>query len=684
MEKHSHFKVGPLRRTIGLLFLAAALAAAIGAITSSRAVSQSSSPGQTAALRKIAPWVTEHTSDGRQAEFMIVLADRADLSGAALLRTKKEKGRFVRDALWNKSQATQGPVLKWLDQHHLEHRSFYIVNAIWVKGRYEDAMALAMRSDISRVEGNPQVRSIPEPLPAVDAPAQTNAPATVEPGISYTHAPSVWAEGFRGQGIVVGGADTGIRWTHNALKPHYRGWNGVTADHNFNWHDSIHSGGGVCGANSPMPCDDSGHGTHTIGTAVGDDNAGNQIGMAPQAQFIGCRNMNVGVGSPATYTECFEWFLAPYPVGGDPSQGDPDKAPDITTNSWTCPASEGCSPTTLQAGVEAQRAAGIMMVVAAGNSGPSCSTVSDPPSLYDAAYTVGALNTSTDTIASFSSRGPVTSDGSFRLKPDITAPGTNTRSAYNTSDSTYALLSGTSMATPHIAGAVALLWSAHPELRNDDTATEAVLNSTAVHILSNTCDGGSPATPNNTFGNGRIDILAAVDSNVALSLTSAASVKDHGGQSFAIPLPVTGEPGVECRNSRNTEMLVFTFNDNVISGNATVTGGQARLAGNPIFSGNTMTVNLRQVPDVQRITVTLTDVTSDSSQVLPDTSVNMNVLTGDVDGNKQVDTTDVRLTRNQVGMAVTSSNFREDVRPDGAIEKGDVKTVQQSVGHNLP
>ena len=152
-----------------------------------------------------------------------------------------------------------------------------------------------------------------------------------------------------------------------------------------------------------------------------------------------------------------------------------------------------------------------MMVVAAGNAGPSCSTVSDPPSLYDASYTVGALNTSTDTIASFSSRGPVTSDGSMRLKPDITAPGTNTRSSYNTSDTAYAFLSGTSMATPHIAGAVALLWSAHPELRNDDTATEAVLNSTAVHILSNTCDSGSPVTPNNTFGNGRIDILAAVD-----------------------------------------------------------------------------------------------------------------------------------------------------------------------------
>ena len=559
MVKYSHFKVGPLRRIIGFVFLAAAVAAVIGAIASSRAVSQSSNPEQTAALRKIAPWVTEHTAGGKQAEFMIVLADQADLSGAAALKTKKEKGRFVRDALWNMSQATQGPVLKWLAEHGLEHRSFYIVNAIWVKGRYEDAMALALRPDISRVEGNPQVRSIPDPLPAVDAPAQTDAPATIEPGINYTHAPSVWAEGFFGQGIVVGGADTGIRWTHNALKAHYRGWNGVTADHDFNWHDSIHSGGGICGPNSSVPCDDSGHGTHTIGTAIGDDGAGNQIGMAPQAQFIGCRNMNVGVGTPATYTECFEWFLAPYPVGGNPSQGDPDKAPDITTNSWTCPTSEGCSPTTLQAGVEAQRAAGIEMVVAAGNSGPGCSTVSDPPSLYDASYTVGALNTNTDTIASFSSRGPVTSDGSMRLKPDITAPGTNTRSAYNTSDSAYAFLSGTSMATPHIAGAVALLWSAHPELRNDDTATEAVLNDNAVHILSNSCDGGTPTTPNNTYGNGRIDILAAVDAGGS-DIVLQARLKTQGAK-HQVALKWSPTDGGNVNVLRNGAVITTTPDD---------------------------------------------------------------------------------------------------------------------------
>src|ERR1051325_9474772 len=104
-------------------------------------------------------------------------------------------------------------------------------------------------------------------------------------------------------------------------------------------------------------------------------------------------------------------------------------APDITINSWGCPATEGCSVDTLQAAVAAQGAAGIQMVVAAGNSGSACSTVAEPPGIYAESYTIGALNTGTDTIASFSSRRPVTVDGSNRIKPDITAPGTNTRSA---------------------------------------------------------------------------------------------------------------------------------------------------------------------------------------------------------------------------------------------------------------
>ena len=313
---------------------------------------------------------------------MVILADQADLKGAALLKTKQEKGRFVRDALWNKKQATQGPILKWLDEHKLEHRSFYIVNAVWVKGRYDDALALALRSDVARIEGNPRVKGIPDAAPAIPAPSQPDSPQTVEPGIAYTHAPSVWAEGFFGQGIVLAGADTGFRWTHNAIKPHYRGWNGTTVNHDFNWHDSIHdSVGNSCGNDSPEPCDDFGHGTHTLGTAIGDDGAGNQIGMAPQARAIGCRNMDQGNGTPARYMECFEFFLAPYPVNGDPSQGTRPRLRTLRVTPGLALLRKVARQ--LLCRRESKRSApqGIEMVCAAENSGPSCSTVIDRPAI---------------------------------------------------------------------------------------------------------------------------------------------------------------------------------------------------------------------------------------------------------------------------------------------------------------
>ncbi len=466
------------------------------------------------ALKKIAPWVLAQTASGEEAEFLVVLGEQADLSGAAQLKTKEEKGRFVFETLRARAEASQASLLGWLKERQVEHRPFYIVNAVWVRASQEVALEIASRSDVANVVGNPQLHGVqPVELTLRDGLNLITAQADVEPGVRNTRAPEVWAMGFNGQGITIGAQDTGIDWTHPALKNRYRGWDGTNANHDYNWHDSIHAGpgttGGACGTDTTAPCDDDNHGTHTLGSAVGTDGGFNQIGVAPGAKFIGCRNMDRGNGTPARYIECFEFMLAPYPVG-KPEQADPSKAPDITTNSWTCPPSEGCEPGTLKAALDAQHAAGIMTVVAAGNDGGrGCNSVSSPPSIYDSGYTVGAISAGTGAIASFSSRGPVTVDGSNRTKPDITAPGVSVRSSVRGGN--YTFLSGTSMATPHVAGAVALLWSVYPSLRGQVDVTRGILNESAVHVLTSDCNSSDRSFPNTVYGYGRLDIRAAID-----------------------------------------------------------------------------------------------------------------------------------------------------------------------------
>jgi subtilisin family serine protease len=243
-----------------------------------------------------------------------------------------------------------------------------------------------------------------------------------------------------------------------------------------------------------------------MGTMVGDDGLTNQIGMAPGAKWIGCRNMDQGNGTPTTYSECYQFFLAPTTVAG--TNPDPSKAPDVINNSWGCPPSEGCTdPNVMLTLVNNVRAAGIVTVHSAGNSGSACSTISDPSAIYDSSTTVGAT-TSTDAIASYSSRGAVTIDGSNRLKPDISAPGSGVRSSVPGGG--YSSMSGTSMAGPHVAGLVALLISARPDLAGNVDGIENVIEQTAVHLTSAQTCGGVPGTqiPNNTYGYGRINALA--------------------------------------------------------------------------------------------------------------------------------------------------------------------------------
>ena len=170
-----------------------------------------------------------------------------------------------------------------------------------------------------------------------------------------------------------------------------------------------------------------------------------------------------------------------------------------------------------------------------------------------------------------------------------------------------------------------------------------------------------------------------------LQLTSAVSRKTHGGAGdFDIDLPLTGEPGVECRSSGGDHTFVITFSNTLVSGNASVTSGTGSVAGSPTFSGNTMTVNLTGVADVQKITVTLSNVTDSSAQVLPDTPVSVNMLIGDTNGNKTVNASDVAQTKGQSGLPVTAANFRTDVNAGGTIAASDIAQVKANAGNTVP
>ncbi len=487
--------------------------------------------------RKVDPFLLEAVqakpaeASGPQTEFLVQMAVQADLSAAAEFTDKTAKGRFVYERLTAVAQQTQAPLLAQLEAMGVQAvRPFWIINMVWVRADLNTIAAVAQRDDVAALHANPQIAlDVLPPLPESDfGRTAVGAGSAVAWNISLIRADLAWSAGFTGQGVVIGGQDTGYDWDHPALINQYRGWNGISADHNYNWHDAIAADNATCPGNSPEPCDDFGssHGTHTMGTMVGNNlaptaegwphAATNAVGVAPGAQWIGCRNMDNGDGTPATYTDCYEWFVAPYPLGGDPmTDGDPSKAPHVINNSWGCPPSEGCAPATLEAVVNNVRAAGIVTVHSAGNSGPACNTVQNPASTYPASFTVGATDSS-DNIAGFSSRGPSTFDGG--LKPDIAAPGLGIRSTVR--NGAYASNSGTSMAGPHVAGLVALLISANPSLAGNVDEIETILQSTAVPLTtSQGCGGDGPTdVPNHVYGYGRIDALAPILQQFPLKL----------------------------------------------------------------------------------------------------------------------------------------------------------------------
>jgi hypothetical protein len=165
---------------------------------------------------------------------------------------------------------------------------------------------------------------------------------------------------------------------------------------------------------------------------------------------------------------------------------------------------------------------------------------------------------------------------------------------------------------------------------------------------------------------------------------SAFSRKTHGAAgTFDVPLPLTGNVGIECRSggATNNYQMIINFATNVTVQSASVTSGTGSVSSFSV-SGPQVTVNLTGVTNVQRITVTLFNVNDGTH--MGNVPVSMGVLVGDVNGNATVNASDVSLTKSRVGQAVSSSNFREDVNANGTISATDVAVVKSKVGTALP
>jgi hypothetical protein len=420
----------------------------------------------------------------------VILKDQADLSSARLQTDPSQRRQQVYQTLVNHADQSQAAIRQDLSRFGIQHTPYYLLNALEVNGGPLVQLWLENRPEVDRVLYNPVMRPLPQAPPT--ASGSQAKPSQPQWNLTQIGADRVWQElGITGEGILIGQSDSGVQFDHPELADSYRGSGG---SHDYNWYDPWN--------NTPAPVDPGGHGTHTLGSVLG-----NSTGVAPDAQWIACANLARNLGNPARYLDCMQFMLAPFPVGGDPfSDADPRRGAHVLNNSWGCPEIEGCDEESLQPAVEALDAAGIFVVASAGNDGPFCGSLKHPLAIYDTVLTVGAGDQSGN-LALFSSRGPVPFGSG--TKPNLVAPGEQVLSAMPAS--TYGTQSGTSMAGPHVAGTVALMWSANPDLFADTDRTRQILAQSAqpMEVILTECPG-STDTPSTAVGYGLVDAYAAV------------------------------------------------------------------------------------------------------------------------------------------------------------------------------
>ncbi|GAB3052730.1 hypothetical protein GCM10027053_11080 [Intrasporangium mesophilum] len=506
----------------------AVLAAVATLLTAAGFGAPSASAAATDPTAKFTNAAEQQLTQHKTADFWVRLADKADLSAASTVKDWNKRGVAVYDALRANAQTSQARVVAQLKAANADYTPYWITNAVLVRGGTLGlATSLASNAEVQQIVET-SVMELIEPV-AQKPDSSPMGPHAVEWGIAAINADDVWAQGVTGQGITVASIDSGVDVNHPALRSKYRGLQpDGTLDNNYNFFDTS----GNCNA-AGDPCDTDGHGTHTMGTMLGSD-GGNQIGVAPGAKWIEANGCNTC--ADADLIEAGQWMIAPTRLDG--TAPDPSKRPNIINNSW---GSRNPSTDPFMEDIEnAWAAAGIWGQWSNGNSGPSCNSSGSPGSRI-INYSAGAFDIN-GAIASFSARGPG-QDG--MTKPNIAAPGVNVRSSLP--GGTYGTANGTSMASPHVAGAIALAWSAAPSLVGDIAGTRALLDETAVDTSDLTC--GGTAANNNVWGQGKLD---------AQALVAAAPVGDVGHLAGTVTSGGSPVAGAQVQVSGPTSRTVTT------------------------------------------------------------------------------------------------------------------------------
>lgn len=466
-------------------------------------------PQQANAPPKVDENISTKLQEESQVDVIIHLIDQTDfqkLFQETKEQSKAEKAEHVKTTLESKAEASQKSIKQALtaleDKGNAKiKKELWINNSIVATVDQEALNSIKERDDVERIQ-------LDETLQVPEVTVESS-PQLPEWGLEKINAPQVWGDyGIKGEDIVVGIMDTGVDYNHEALNHNYRGRDG---DHESSWID-------LSGDGYNTPGDGNGHGTHVAGTAVG-GGEGEPIGVAPEAEWIAAKIFNDGGATTlSAIHEAFQWFMAP---GGDPAN-----APHVVNNSW---GNSNTYNLEFYDDVQAWISAGIFPLFAAGNDGPGAQTVGSPASFVDS-FAVGATDRY-DQVASFSSRGPVyweNEDGEMvsHIKPDVAAPGHEIYSAWPASreEGKYNTISGTSMATPHVAGSIALLLSANPDLSINEITD----------LLTNTARSESHMgeLPNTQYGSGIVNIYQAV-TEAAFAGTLEGQLVDEDGNALS-------------------------------------------------------------------------------------------------------------------------------------------------------